>query len=279
MYTYRQRTLRTSPCSIYLFSQSFFDLCHLINTLFTRILFTLSIETYSKNDFYCRIRSFIAEVTSLCAVSCLCLGTFDRCMFTSRQESLRRWSSHIFAYRSLTIIIIVWSLINIPQIIFRGMTNNTCTSLSINFTLYLNYCHTPLFYGVIPIITLFYLRKHTMQNLQNLQHTVILRSRMERYINRMLLFQISLALFTFLLLMIQYIYTAVTIYTQKDALHTAIQNLSLQIVRLIFYLNYTSAFYINYFVSPEIRLIIRRLFTCKYQRIRPVNAIGRGEQH
>ena len=280
MYIFRQRSLRASPCSIYLFSQSFFDLTHLINTLFTRILFTLSIETYSRNDVHCRIRSFIAEVASLCAVSCLCLGAFDRCMSTSRKESLRRWSSHPLAYRVVVGTVLVWSFINIPQLVLRGVSNSSCVSLSTNFTLYLNYFHTPVFYGILPITILFLLRKRTLKNIHEIVHAVTLRRRLERYMNRMLLLQISLTLFTSILLMIQYVYSAATISTRKDPLHLAIENLCLQIVRLVFYLNYTSACYLNCSVSPEARLIVRRLLTCRgggcrHERIEPIVTIGR----
>ena len=280
MYIFRHRSLRASPCSIYLFGQAFFDLSHLINTLFTRILYTLSIETYSRNDVHCRFRSFIAEVASLCAVSCLCLGAFDRCMSTSRKESLRRWSSHALAYRVLLGTLLLWSLINIPQLVFRGVLNNSCIALSTNFTLYINYFHTPVFYGILPITILLFLRKQTMKNIRDIVHAATLRRRLERCLSRMLLLQISLTLFTSVLLMIQYVYSAATISTKKDPLHLAIENLCLQIVRLIFYLNYTSAFYLNYSVSPEARLITRRFLTCRYQgrhhdRIRPIVTIAR----
>lgn len=274
MFVFRQRSLRTSPCSLYLFSQSFFDLCHLVNTLLTRILFTLSVETYTENDGFCRIRSFTAETASLCAVSCLCLGAFDRCMSTSRTESLRRWSSHSFAHRMILVTVLFWSLINIPQLIFRGLVGSSCIALSNNFTLYLNYFHTPVFYGVVPISILFYLRRRTMQHIHDIQHAVVVRRRVERSLNRLLLFQISLTLFTSILLMIQYIYSAATISTKKDALHLAIENLCLTIVRLVFYLNYTTAFYINCFVSPEARLIIHKVFICQHRRIEPVSTVA-----
>lgn len=275
MSVFRQRSLRTSPCSLYLFSQSFFDLSHLVNTLFTRILFSLGVETYTKSDAFCRIRSFIAEVASLCAVSCLCLGAFDRCMSTSRAESLRRWSSHPLAYRTIVVTVMFWSLVNIPQLVFRGLVGSSCIALSNDFTLYLNYFHTPVFYGLLPISALLYLRRRTMQNIHDIQHAVVIRRRVERSLNRLLLFQISLVLFTSILLMVQSIYTASTISTTKDALHLSIENLCLTISRLIFYLNYTTAFYINCCVSPEARAMIEKIVVCRGQRIEPIVTIGR----
>ena len=276
MFVFGQRTLRTSPCSVYLFTASLFDLCHLTSTLLTRILFTLSIETYTRNEVHCRIRSFIAEVASLCSVSCLCWGAFDRCMSTSRNAFHRRWSSRWLAYRIIPATMIVWSLISIPQLVFRGLIYSTCASLSVNFTLYLNYAHVPFFYGFVPVTVLFCLRQRTMKNIQNIQHAVAARRRLERYLNRLLVLQLSLTLFTSTLLMIQSLYTAITLSTRKGVLHMAIENLCLQVVRLVFYLNYTTSFYINYWVSAEVRLIIKRLFTCRRaHRIEPLTTVDR----
>lgn len=76
------------------------------------------------------------------------------------------------------------------------------------------------------------------------------------------------------------LYSAATISTKKEPPHLAIENLCLQIVRLVFYLNYTSACYLDCGVSPEARLIVRRFLTCRgcscrHERIELIVTIGR----
>lgn len=71
-------------------------------------------------------------------------------IFTFSQPSLRTSSCSICLLAGSVfdlchlITFIIWSLVNIPQLLYKGVVNNTCTTLSVDFALYLNYTHTPL---------------------------------------------------------------------------------------------------------------------------------------
>lgn len=269
MYVLSRGSLRTNPCSCYLFAQSFSDLCVLVNSLFMRILFFYSIGTYTNNDIYCPFRGYIIAVSTLCSSSYLCFAAFDRCMCTSREQRQRRWSSHAFSYRSILIVFIIWLSINIPHLLFVRRNGNTCGNLSTQFTLYINYFANPILYSILPIVVLFYFGNRTVKNIRSLRQGSVIGSRLDRHFNRMLLIQIIFSIFTSVPLMVYSIYFGITFTMSKDTTHRSIEYMIAQIVRSINNLNYVSAFYMNLIALPEVRRIMKKMIICRYNIVVP----------
>lgn len=190
-------------------------------------------------------------------------------MCTSRAQGQRCWSSRSFAHRAILSVFIIWSSVNIPHHLFVRRNVNTRGNISSQFGLYINYFSNPVLYGIVPIVILFYFGQRKMKNISSIRQ------------GRMLLFQITLSVFTSVPLITFSISFGVTSTMSKDTNHQAIEYMISQRVRLVNNLNYTSAFYMNLITMPEVRYIIKKIIICRHHIVTPntINITERIKQH
>ncbi len=130
-----------NACALYMLAGSSFDLLFLSIGVSTRILtagfnkdFTLT------NPVWCKMRPVLLEILSLCSLTCICLQTIDVFFITSRSVVMRQRSNIKLARRLLTGFIFLWTLQEMPCLIFQNLifTNGIPTCLVTN-AIYLSY--------------------------------------------------------------------------------------------------------------------------------------------
>ena len=97
--------------SHHIFIQSLFDSFHLINILFTHIIFIIVYMKTSTID--CPLSTFFFSLISFISISFLCLQSFYRYIYLSKEQYHR-----LLAHRFILITSISWIILNIPKLDF-----------------------------------------------------------------------------------------------------------------------------------------------------------------
>ncbi len=191
---------KQNACSLYMLAGSLVDLLFLLIGLTTRILsqgfnrdFTLI------NPIWCKMRSSLLDILSLCSFTCVCLQSIDIFFVTSRSVIMRQRSNIKIARCLLIGFMFLWITHEIPSFIFQNLiyTNGTPTCATTNpiYVLYHTYAQTLLLTICVPIslISFFAFRiyKH-LRSLTGRDHQFLSAS--AKQMTRMALFQIAIVL-------------------------------------------------------------------------------------
>jgi hypothetical protein len=259
-----RRTFRNAPSVRYLMASSTANFIQLAQTLLPRILSDgFGIPIVKSNTQYCQARSIVAATATLCSLSYPCWASFDQFACTSQNAATRHnWTSKRFVYRAIFSTIIFWLIFYLPTNIATQAVGESCIGTNTIITYIYGFGVTPLAYSVFPIVAICYFNIGIVRNLRASRVTglVQLNDRLARQVRRMLLPQLILLIISGIPFSIQTIYSLVTASIQKDPVRSAIENLILTIVRLLFYLNYACSFYIYIIMSSEVRKEFKKLF-------------------
>ncbi|CAF3352752.1 unnamed protein product [Rotaria sp. Silwood2] len=210
------KTFRQSPSSYYVVGQSIFDLDNLLIVLLESIPST----SMNASAIACKLMIYFSQIIGPCAMTFLCLSTFDRWACTSRSAKLRQLSSIGIARRIFPIPVIVWPLVRVPYLIYCdfippfftcGFTNLLFAEIALSFL-------APIFSVIFPLIILIIFSILTYRNLHLMttdnaqQQSVRTRLSMwEQQITRMMIIKTVLNISCTLLRCILMIYTIATL--------------------------------------------------------------------
>ncbi|CAF3770791.1 unnamed protein product [Rotaria sp. Silwood1] len=108
------KAFRRSPSAYYVVGQSLADVNVLLIVLFQIIPST----SISVSSIACKLMVFFVQMTTTVAMSFLCLSAFDRWACTSQSARIRQLSSIRVARCLFPIPFILWSLVNVPFLIY-----------------------------------------------------------------------------------------------------------------------------------------------------------------
>ncbi|CAF1179680.1 unnamed protein product [Rotaria sordida] len=219
-------------------------------------------------------------------MSFLCLSAFDRWACTSQSVRIRQLSSIRVAKRVFPIPFILWSLVNIPVLVYCDLVPPTFACWFTNDlfmrigTLFLS----PILTVLLPLIVLILCGLLTYRNIRRVTHVrqqpnQSRLSNWEQQMTRMMLTQTLLNIFCTLPRAIFVVYTIFTI--DESATRTFDQ---LSIILLVdsitvsmISVNFGSSFYIFLLSSPRLRQMIqmylKRLFNLRHNQVDPTNML------
>jgi hypothetical protein len=125
---------KNNACSLYMLAGSVFDLLFLLLGLNTRIIsqgFNIDLTLISR--VWCKLRSSLLDILSLCSFTCLCLQSMDVFFYTSRSATMRQRSNIKTARHLLVGLVVLWTVHEIPSLIFQDLilVNGTLMCLSL----------------------------------------------------------------------------------------------------------------------------------------------------
>jgi len=270
----------------------------LIQILFGLLLRILSegfqIDWTLTNIAWCKIRNYITLCTSLTALSCFVLMAIDRFFSTCRQIKWRHLNSTYLAKYICLFIIIISMLINIPTLVYSipEQGGRVCTSSSILWSSISTYFFNLFFYGIFPWLFMSIFGLLTLRNVRTAHHRrirplpipfITRMARIDKHLTSILFLQIIISIISSIPYCIQTLYDNLTQTIVKSEYRQAQENLFLQIVRLTFYLNYISMFYVDYLSSGIFRRLSRKVvinvFKKKADVSREITIINHQRKH
>ena len=186
-----------NACSLYMFVGSLFDLLFLLIGLTTRTLSQgFNMDFTLINRVWCKFRSSLLDIISLCSFTCLCLQSIDVFFYTSRSASMRQ-RSNIKTARYLPIgFVLLWIVHEIPSFIYQDLILVNVTSMCLTTNaIYVSY-HTyitTLFMSIcvpITLISYFAFRIYRQLTLMNAGERRLIPG-FSRQRTKMALFQIA----------------------------------------------------------------------------------------
>ena len=264
--TKHHRRGRTSNSSLYLLAASCSNLIVIMYPLLTRIMF----DGYQFHVFiFCKLRFYMLHTFDLISLICICLATFDRYLISSKKVRLRKLSTR--RQRTKLIILILSCLIgihNIPIIIyFQVSDHGQCVILARSYLYYYLYIIQICFHGICPIVflsifgilTFVQLRKIERRNRHRRHSQRGLSS--DKQLSRMLLLMSIAIILSSIPYCIEQCFNVMFMYnlTVKTSYFYFFHVLS----HALYYTNHVSSFYVYYMSTPNFRIEIRRIFSCR----------------
>jgi hypothetical protein len=191
---------KRSACSQYMLAGSVFDLLFLLIGLITRILSQgFNIDFTLTNRVWCKLRSSLLDILSLCSFTCLCLQSTDIFFITSRSITMRQRSNVRISRYLLIGFVFLWIVHETPSLVFQDLifTNGSPTCLVINaiYVLYHTYVSTLVLTICVPIAVIGFFGFRIYQHIRLLspgeRHFIPAFS---RQVTRMALCQIAIVL-------------------------------------------------------------------------------------
>ncbi|CAF0798423.1 unnamed protein product [Adineta ricciae] len=273
---------RHSPTVYYVVGQSLSDVAILLIVLLQSIPST----SMSTSSISCKLLVFFSQLTVASAMTFLCLSAFDRWACTSRSVTVRQLSSLHTARCIFPFPFIVWTLINIPYLIYCDVlpSISSCVFTNAFFARVSVYFLAPIFSTLLPLFVLMVfcmltyrnIRLVTHSHVQQQQQPIRARSSMwEQQMTRMMIAQTVFSVLCTLPRSIFLIYTIATVdgRAMRSYDQIVVELLIDQITLFILSLNFASSFYIYFLSSARLRATIRSsmrdLFTLKHNQVVP----------
>ncbi|CAF4855020.1 unnamed protein product [Rotaria sp. Silwood1] len=186
------KTFRQSPLAYYVVGQSLAD----VNVLLIEFLQIIPSVSVSTSSIACKLMVFFVQATACAAMNFLCLSAFDRWACTSQSARIRQLSSPHVARRLFLLPFILWSLVNIPFLIYFDLVPPTFRCLYTN-DLFMRIgilVLSPIFTALLPLIVLIMFGLMTYRNIRLVVHVrqqpnQIRLSNWEHQMTRMMLTQ------------------------------------------------------------------------------------------
>ncbi|CAF0783129.1 unnamed protein product [Adineta steineri] len=271
---FRHYSLRLSSYCTYILILSIASLIQLLFNLSDRIIdqgFGIHWTIY--NIAWCKLRYYIAQCTSLIALSCLVYSSIDRFFSTCHQIKWRRLNSVYIAKQICLFTILFWMIITIPTLIYIKPIQLTtdhcvCQSSSLIWSKIIIYFFNLCCYGIFPWVFMSLFGFLTWKNTRQIRNhrvgviSTMNLTRMARFDDQlasMLFLQIIICIISSIPFCIQNIYYCLTQTISTNLYRQAQENLFFQIAYLIFYFNYISTFYSNYLSSNIFRHVSKEV--------------------
>ena len=245
------QTFRQSSCTFYLTIMSIVNIGQLLTGLLSRIMIGgLDIDWTLTSLFYCKIRAYFIQVSSLISMTCMCLATIDQYFATCSRPQWQQWCNINLARRLLAIFILIWILHNIPFIIYYDQVISVTTG-KITCVVTNNIYQKYTIYGVSVILTKFlpifiscFFGILAYRNVQQLSHRTlpVVRRELDKQLTQMILLLVVVSVFSLTPYAIVYMLTVASPLMQNSVLATQLQFAS-TFTLILAYFYYTVGFY------------------------------------
>ncbi|CAF1081557.1 unnamed protein product [Didymodactylos carnosus] len=273
---FSQSTLRKNSISVYMRVAAIFSLLTL-QILITRILATgFQLDYALKSRGWCKIRAYFVITFALITLTIEAFSTVDRYFSSCRQAKYRKFSSMYTSKCIILCCIPICLLMNVPTLIFYDIysiadTQLVCLSVSINYNNYVSYVYSPVFIGVLPFLLMVLFGILTYGNIKRIGRRQVVPStitntmtggasvqsissrRADVQLTSMILMNLIVVLISVFPYSAYNIYSAITLNFTKDPNQRIIEGLVAQTVLLLWYVNYSSCFYVFIITSKSFR--------------------------
>ena len=226
------RTFRESPCAFYLTIMSIVNIGQMLTGLLSRIMTTgFNIDWSETSLFFCKFRYYCFQICLSTSMTCICLATIDQYLATCTRPRWQRWSNIKLARRLVVIFVVIWTLHNIPFLIYFNHVQSistgrvTCINTNNIFQQYLNYGSILFFGKILPICITFFFGFFAYRNVQQLSHRTLplVRRELDKQLTVMILLLVVFSFFTLLPYTIVYLLTTVPQITQDATISAQLQ--------------------------------------------------------
>ena len=280
---FTSRPLRKQSISWYFVVISANNLGMFLLGLSTRLLdegFQVSLFGGASNSF-CQIRTYLVY-TLFSISSWLVVGaTLDR-FYSTNSSALKRqrFCSISMAWKSIVLLVLVCSLIHVHMLFFYRYVSQltplddwkvSCVASSSTYSLFFAF-FILVFYSLLPPMLISIIGLFTLKNLRRSRRQITPSVARRRRVNQLLktLFIQILMLIIFTIPHSAYwIYMGLTSLegVEKNNVRREYERFSLNIVRLLLYVNYGSSFYLQYLLSASFRRDVSRVYLLYKRRL------------
>lgn len=213
-----QRIFRRNSCAIYFLAAActrlvFINTTILLNGLSVGKLTNFCIfslyKIFDHSDYntdpaqtsvvFCKIKFYVSYITAILPPSFVVLACLDRLMLSSLSAKVRSWSRSRYAYRSIAGVSIFWILFSIHGLIggviydrsgysYCFIQQCTYTVFIALYSIIINYLLPPILMIILGLLTILNVRR-TQRRIRPTTNSGY-RQRKDRYLLRMLLFQV-----------------------------------------------------------------------------------------
>ncbi|UJR27691.1 hypothetical protein I4U23_008969 [Adineta vaga] len=287
-FVFLQKSLRSNPCSYYLFLSSLANILALSFTISTGIYAVEQINLTSSSLIYCKLRLYIYHTLLMISRYLIVLACIDRACLSSRQAKIRNLS-HIRLARIVSFgTIIFWFIGTMHIPLFTTIRSKYCVMPGVYLVIFGIYA--VIFAGCIPPILMSVFSLYTLHNLHSI-HLRINTTTMQRnhtmrqrdfQLNRMLTAQVIVYILTTTPYPLNTLYTAVTLSTFKSADRQIIEAFIYFITStFLLFINPSVSFYIYYATSIAFRKELKvacnnlwQIILCKPQNQMVVTSVS-----
>lgn len=280
------RLFHEHQCAFYLISESFSNIGLLSLFLPSRILtFIFKTDPYNWNRYWCKARSWLANMFFSISLSIICSSAFDQYLSTHYRYSYRKRSSIKLA-RILAILSVVFGVIHhLPLFIFSDVDQNAgCIIINTSLRTYYSMVFYPILNLVVPFCLSFILSCLAFRNVRHLIRLQVSSNRRNR--DRQLTAMVLVRVLNFTVMSIPYAtFLLYRFYANSFSINRqtiALQRLLNVISTSLFYGNYSINFYLFLLISARFRHQTRHFFVkaqiflqnithCSSNRIRPTH--------
>ena len=263
-----------NPSTFLLFLVSCSNILYMHIGLLVRVLGTgFNVDLTFESVSWCKIRYALMQICVLLSLSCVCYATLDQCFVSSNQEKWRRLSRISLTRKVALILIIVSILSSIPFLIFTNLVHRSdvktiCTVFAgnDNFIKYIAYFNLPIIWTIAPICFLAIFGALAYRNVSLLRVNRN-RARAQRHLTSMILLHIIFIILGTIPLAFYYGYLGITLSGIKSPDRQALESLVENLVTLISFFTYSSAFFVYYFSSKTHRDQVKELLHMHRRRV------------
>ncbi|CAF2397154.1 unnamed protein product [Rotaria sp. Silwood2] len=290
-----QRTHRQNSCSLYLLSATF------VNFILIQCILPLAIYSGDHEDpqnkllIWCKIRSYLFNALLMLYRWFKMAACIDRAAMCSRRAWIRSFSNVSFAYRTISIITIVWLLIPIHLAVYFRIEAGHCVPQSgvyskifSAYSIIISGWSPPIVMAIFGLIAYKNLKKVrarvTPSNFSggnngdyssnSIRRTINTRlfSKRDQQLLLLLICEVFLYIFTNLLYSINITYSAITSNYLKDIERIRIESfISYFSTPFLIIINNCATFYLYLIVSSKFRQDVKKFLTscCHLHQVAP----------
>ncbi|CAF0879854.1 unnamed protein product [Adineta ricciae] len=259
-FVFLQRSLRSNPCSHYLFVSSITNSIALSFTIPTGIYEMKQISLTSYSLIYCKLRLYIYHSLLMISRYLIILACFDRACLSSRRPTIRNLSHVRFARILSLFTIIFWFIgaVHLPLVV--KIQFGYCTLPGVYPLIFSIYA--VIFAGIIPPVAMTIFSAFTLRNLHSIHVRIhstsaptnsIMRQR-DLHLIRMLTAQVIIYVLTTTPYPLNTLYAAITLSTPKSSDRQAIEGFIYFVTStFLLFINPSATFYIYFTTSKAFR--------------------------
>ena len=262
---FSKRTQRTNPTSLCFLSSTITNIISLYFGMLIRYIQDIrNINLINTNLLLCKFRSFFLYLSWSLSNWFILFAIIDRYLISSKTTNRRHLSTLKNAYRSIAILIIIFSLSYFHILILYNIQTSSCyptptlrsyrlfsdIQLLLQFSLL-----PPILMTCFGILTI----RHIRSTQQRLAGTTNIRIRQrDMQLSRMLFLQVIVTIVCSLPYAVSQLSTTMTLTWIKSPLRLAIENFVNQLSRHLVFLNCSISFYLYTLVGSQFRRDIRQ---------------------
>ncbi len=265
---FRQKTFRSSSCSMYMIASYLLHTLVLCWAMSTTLYSVGHIDPLTYSEPYCRIRQYSISAIFTMSRFCTVMACFDRYAISSRNANIRAFGRPSIARFDIIIIIVICLILPVHLTIFNSIQNGRC--VMVGLYPYFFAAYAIIIAAIIPpsmMITFSILAaKHIRQIRQRVQplptsrvnttdrNTGVRLKKYDYQLLKMLLVDVIMYCISAVPSPMYYIYIAITLKSSKTAEQLAWENFFNYLAyQFLLYIAASTSLYTNLLVSKAFR--------------------------